>query len=43
MAIMGTTKDDPIIERCRFEAIALLKRNLAPGGILAATPSPLAR
>jgi len=43
MAIMETTKDDPIIERCRVEAIALLKRNLAPGGILAATPSPLAR
>ena len=40
---MGTTKDDAVIERCRVEAIALLKRNLGPGGILAATPSPLAR
>ena len=43
MAITGTAQDDIVIERCRVEAIALLKRNLGPGGILAATPSPLAR
>src|SRR5258708_32145510 len=43
MASIEATEDDLVIERCRVEAIALLKRNLAPGGILAATPSPLAR
>ncbi len=43
MANIGGAKDDLVIESCRVEAIALLKRNLSPGGILAATPSALAR
>ena len=30
--------DDALIERCRAAAIALLRRNLTPAGILAATP-----
>ena len=43
MATIGMTKDDAVVEKCRVKAIALLKNNLGPGGILAATPSRLAR
>jgi hypothetical protein len=35
--------DVALIERCRREAIRLLRRNLSPAGILAATPGPRAR
>lgn len=34
--------ETPVIEHCRRQAIALLRRNLSPGGILAATPGILA-
>ncbi len=35
--------DETLIQTCHQRAIELLKRNLSPGGILAATPSPHAR
>jgi hypothetical protein len=35
--------DAALVERCRRESIRLLRRNLSPAGILAATPSPRAR
>ncbi len=31
--------DSALVEHCRMQAVALLKRNLSPAGILAATPS----
>jgi hypothetical protein len=34
--------DGELVERCRAESVALLRRNLSPAGILAATPGPRA-
>jgi hypothetical protein len=34
--------DGELVERCRAESVRLLERNLAPAGILAATPGPRA-
>lgn len=40
---MGRRADDTqLLAACRANSIALLKRNLTPGGILAATPGPRA-
>ncbi len=35
--------DDALIDECAARAIALLRRNLSPGGVLAATPGARAR
>ncbi len=35
-------QDRPLLETCHTRSIELLKRNLAPGGILAASPGPRA-
>jgi len=41
-ALTERSADDALIARCHTESLALLQRNLMPGGILAATPGPQA-
>jgi glycogen debranching enzyme len=38
-----SASDEAIIDECAVRAVALLRRNLSPGGILAATPASRAR
>ena len=39
----ATAADEAILQACHRRSVELLKRNLGPGGILAATPGPHAR
>jgi glycogen debranching enzyme len=44
VSVRGSQRAEPsLVGECRQRAIALLERNLAPAGILAATPAPAAR